>query len=116
MNKSLIIALAIIGILSFTNPSKEQYVLWATNKIIEQSNDNTIGTLVSVFAPAMIEGSTLVTNDIFFSTFITKFDNKEYVTLGILNKFITLHDGIKDTHKNKAKEIPSTVSVAQPTQ
>lgn len=107
--KLLIIALAILSILSFTNPSEEQYILWAKNEIIEHNNDKTIGSLISVFAPAMIDSSTLRTNFMLFSIFTTKFYNREYVTLGILNEFIILHEGIKDIDKNRGKESPNTV-------
>jgi hypothetical protein len=91
-------------LLGFTNPNKQQYVVWAKDRIIEESKDNMVGTLVSVFAPSLIDGSTSDTNIMIFSVFTTDFDNKEFVVLGIMNRFIPLHEEIKDKYKNYMKE------------
>lgn len=104
INKKFLVALICISILlGVTNPSKELYVIWAKNKLIEGSKDNTVGALVSLFAPPLIDGATTTANFGVVTIFSTEFGNQKYVTLGIVNNFIVLHhEQFKDIKDNKA--------------
>lgn len=93
MNKKyliIFIIVIIIIILGTTNPSKEEFISWATNEIVEKTNDDTAKSLVPLLAPAMIDTSTEVINSGTFTIFLTEFGDKKYITLGIANHFILL--------------------------
>ena len=90
MGKYLFIFIVIIIILGFTNPSKDDFISWATSYIIEKTDDETVKYLSPLYVPAMIDTSTEVINSGTFTIFLTEFGDKKYITLGIAQHFILL--------------------------
>ena len=74
-----------------TNPNKAEYVSWAKDRIIEESEQNLlIGLSVSKWGHTVIEGTTRSTNYLLFSIYRTKILSAEFVTLGAFRSFVPL--------------------------
>ena len=104
LKKVLIALICLLFILSATNPSHDQYLLWAKSKIqtdLQQNEDleknqNAVAILSSV-ASTLIERGTTETNAGIFTLFFTAVGPHNYKVLGIGNQFIILN------HHNNSK-------------
>lgn len=82
------IMLCFVSAAAFTNPSKQQYVGWAKQEIINSSGGGLVGILASMTAPTIVDGNTTTSNYFVFSTYTTKIMGEEFIALGAFNNFI----------------------------
>jgi len=97
--KKLILAIAIVIImLANTVPSKQDYVSWMNNKIIQQtaSTDN---KLMSFIGGTLINSLTTEENLYFCSVFRTYINDTTITTLGVFNKFVVVGKENERTEK-----------------
>ena len=78
-----------------TNPSKTQYTNWVKEEYLTSTSMNSMG-LAEVFAhfisPNLIKEYTSSKNYVLFTIYDTKFNDKSFKILGILNHFIPISD------------------------
>ncbi len=82
MRKLILILFALV--LLATNPSKENYINHVKSDIGIESG------LVSFFADPLIDKTTTETNLYLGTVYRTRFGERDVVTLGILNRFVSL--------------------------
>lgn len=82
-----------------TNPTKQQYISWVKDELINTSNgQGVVGVLTSMIAPTILDGTTQTENYYLFSLYKTKIADNEMVTLGVFDKFIEI--GKKENHQS----------------
>lgn len=81
----------ILVIAAVTNPSKENFVIWAKGQLKSQSNNGLVNMGIEVFGDGVINSVTNTQNYVFFSVYDSKISNSNEVkVLGIFNNFIPL--------------------------
>lgn len=87
----LAVLMVLIAAAFATNPNKEEYVSWAKDRIIEESEQNLlIGLGVSKWGHTVIEGTTRSSNYLVFLICRTKTLSAESVTLGAFRSFMPM--------------------------
>lgn len=89
---SLIIVIAIILLMAFTNPTKAEYVDWASNKLNEAvGEDNTLASIgIELFGNSVISSTTNKKSLLIGSLFTTTYEEQEVKVIGIFGNFIPI--------------------------
>lgn len=108
LRKLFIAVVCLLFILAATNPSRDQYVLWAKSKLSEEvkqreelQKNEMVNTLLTTIAVPAIDKATTQENMGLFTIFTTKFGNQQYKTLGLTNRFILLNSDPAKSAKNE---------------
>jgi hypothetical protein len=72
-----IILIAFAAIAAFTNPTRPQYINWAKEQIINESNGGLAGVFTAWLAPTIIDGTTQANNYFLFTVYKTKVGDAE---------------------------------------
>jgi len=83
-----VLVAVLLTLAAVSNPTKSQYVDWATNKMIEKTGTGLLGYITLMVAPSLIDRTTQADNFIFFSLYQTKIADSEVVVLGAFDKFV----------------------------
>jgi len=83
--RKLILVLALIA-LAYTNPPKSNYIEYTKHRI----TGHTTSGLISFFADPLIDRTTTGHNLLFATVYMTRFGEREVVTLGVGGRFIPL--------------------------
>ena len=94
MKKLLAVIIILIFVLILTNPSQADYNSWMNDKLADQLNYDSQGTLgkaISKISDLLVEPVTERQNYVLFSVYETRIANTQVTkTLGILKFFIDL--------------------------
>ncbi len=94
MKKLLAVIIILIFVLILTNPSQADYNSWINDKLADQLNYDSQGTLgkaISKISDLLVEPVTERQNYVLFSVYETRIANTQVTkTLGILKFFIDL--------------------------
>lgn len=91
----LIILLFLTIILAVTNPTKQDYIDWAKQAVVNNSNSNFEKAFVDLIGGSILNDVTITKNFVIFSLFETNIDEtQKYITVGILKNFISLNDDL----------------------
>jgi hypothetical protein len=89
--RTIIIVLLLSILMSVTNPTKEEYVAWAQEQAMEQSEGIIEKGLISWFGEGHVKNSTIVNNYVVFTLFKTEINEKNTLTtIGIFRNFIPI--------------------------
>jgi hypothetical protein len=95
---AIIIALvALVGLMVYTNPSKDdlsnyvsQYVIKESQKKMKDPQGQVLGTILGGIVGGVMSSQTLRTDYILFSTYEVQFGKERFKALGIFRNFILL--------------------------
>ncbi len=95
---AIIIALvALVGLMVYTNPSKNdlsdyvrQYVIKESQKKMKDPKDQVLSTMLGGMVGGVVSSQTIRTDYILFSTYELQFGKERLRALGILRNFILL--------------------------
>jgi hypothetical protein len=90
---SIILLIALLGLLAYTNPSLESYETFIRQQIIEESKtdlERALGLFFGGYASRFVASQTVRKDYVFLSTYDTGIGDEHLRTLGILNNFIIL--------------------------
>ncbi|WP_434579173.1 hypothetical protein [Thermoanaerobacterium thermosaccharolyticum] len=91
----LIILLLLTIILAVTNPTKQDYIDWAKQTVVNNSNSNFEKAFVDLIGGSILNDVTTTKNFVIFSLFETNIDGtQKYITVGILKNFILLNNDL----------------------
>lgn len=89
----LIILILLAIILIITNPTKQDYVDWAKQQVVNNSNTGFEKAIVYLIGDNILNDVTTTKNFVIFSLFETNIDETHnYITIGILKNFISLNN------------------------
>lgn len=88
-----LVSIGMAVLLALTNPSKEDYASWATQRIKEANGDSILSNLFFAATGNMLLSNTTTRKSfVLFSIFETNAFNKKISSIGILSSFIPLAD------------------------
>jgi hypothetical protein len=88
-----ILAIALLGLLAYKNPTSKSCESFVRQRIIQDSKtdlEKALGVFFGGFASRFVASQTVRSDYIFLSTYDTEFGGEHLRTLGILNNFIIL--------------------------
>lgn len=86
-----IIIIAIVLIVSAqTNPSKNQFVVWAKEKLMKESKNQYLDFGIELLGDKLISSVTTTNNYVFFSLYEVKVLDQEIKVIGVFNQFIPI--------------------------
>jgi len=92
---SLLLLILISAVLISTNPTKEQYVEWATGQLsstVQKEQDSLerliLGWGIKTFAPGVIRENTSERDYYLFSLYTTRVGDQSFTAIGLLNHFM----------------------------
>jgi hypothetical protein len=89
--RTIIVVLLLSILMAVTNPTKEEYVAWAQEQAMKQSEGIVEKGLISWFGEAHVRNSTTANNYVVFTLFHTEIDEKNTLTsIGIFKNFIPI--------------------------
>lgn len=88
-NPGILLIIIIIAMI-VTNPTKDDFFEWVSNKALEESESSIGGVLTNIFVTPLLKSATVRKDYVLFSTYIIEFDENKTVFLGILKNFIEL--------------------------
>jgi hypothetical protein len=89
--KTIIAAILIIILMAMTNPTKEEYVAWAQEQAMEQSEGFIQKESTSLFGESHVRDSTSDNDYVVLTIFKTKIDKENTVTtIGIFKNFLPI--------------------------
>jgi hypothetical protein len=94
----VVILLAVLGALIFSNPKLEHYDQFLSQRITEASKSSAepmvgvLGSLLGGFAASLVANQTVRKDYVLFSTYDTAFGNDHMRAIGILNNFFITED------------------------
>ena len=89
----VLILIALLGLLAYTNPKLDNYDQFIGQRITEETrkqNDpmaGALGSLLGSFAANLMTKQTVRKDYVFFSTYDTAFGNEHIRAMGVLNNF-----------------------------
>jgi len=89
INVLAVLALLVMGMAVYTNPTREQYIMWLKSRSGE-SGPGVLGVMTSAVQPVVIDGTTLSRNYLFFSVYQTRLIGGEVTALGAFGGFLEL--------------------------
>lgn len=100
---STIVALSIVGLLAFTNPSLdsyEQHIHQVINQEANKRDDLTqaLGTLFGGLASSLVASSTVRNNYILFSTYDSNLGGRHLKFVGVLGNFFQISQSHSNDH------------------
>ncbi|MBC6972775.1 hypothetical protein H9I32_10345 [Bacillus sp. Xin] len=94
--KKKVALIVLLIIAAITNPSKESFVSWITEKLKEQTN-GFAGFGIDLIGNKLISSATTTSNYVFFSVFDTYLSKTENIkVLGVFGNFIPLSSGASE--------------------
>jgi len=90
---SLILAVALIYVLSVTNPGRSEYIDWVNHKTMDQSSNLLKRGILSIAGKSIFDAGTTKKDYMVFSVYKTDFTEVgmgKTTTIGILHQFIPL--------------------------
>ncbi|EIC29812.1 DUF4359 domain-containing protein [Methylomicrobium album] len=97
---SALVLIAVLGLLTYTNPKMDEYDRFISQRIIERTRkaqdplEGMIGSVLGGFAAKMLGRQTLRKDYLFFSTYDTALGEKHIRSVGILNRFFLIEDPV----------------------
>ncbi|MEH6939555.1 hypothetical protein V7056_17160 [Bacillus sp. JJ664] len=86
-----IIILAIVLFISAkTNPTKHQFVVWAKDKLVEESNNKYLKFGIELVGDHLISSVTTKHDYVFFSLYEVKVLDQEIKVIGVFDRFIPI--------------------------
>ncbi len=88
-----LILVAVLGLLSYTNPKLDSYDQFISQRITEETRKaedplaGALGSLLGGFAANLMTKQTVRKDYVFFSTYDTAFGNEHMRAVGIMNNF-----------------------------
>jgi len=89
----VLILVALLGLLAYTNPKLENYDQFISQRITEETRKEkdpmagALGSLLGGFAANLMTKQTVRKDYVFFSTYDTAFGNEHMRAIGVLNNF-----------------------------
>ncbi|MED1206044.1 DUF4359 domain-containing protein [Heyndrickxia acidicola] len=90
--KKVLLAGVVLLVMLLTNPSKDEYVQWLTDKAKEKSNNSLVNAGIQLLGPHIFSAVTKEDNWLFISYYDTKIQNHEIKALGLFKHFIPLSE------------------------
>ncbi len=93
--KNIIIVLllaVILVIAAMTNPKKDDYSNWVKEQLVQNTDGQLGKALTTLFAPTIVNESTVAQNYVFFSVFRTDVDKYHITTIGLFNNYIPIEN------------------------
>jgi len=91
-----LVAVALLGLLAYTNPTLDSYQEYVHQSILRETNhqenplEQVLGSLLGGIASGMIAKQTLRTDYVFLSTYDTQFNQEHLRAIGVLKNFYIL--------------------------
>jgi len=100
---SVIVMVAIVGLLAFTNPTLDSYEHHIHQVITQEANKRddltqTLGTLFGGVASSLIANSTVRNNYVLFSTYDSNLGSRHLKFVGILGNFFQISQSHNNDH------------------
>ncbi|WP_248737514.1 DUF4359 domain-containing protein [Neobacillus rhizosphaerae] len=90
---SIILLLAVIFVLSATNPDRSEYIEWINHKTMDQSSNLLQKGILSLAGKSIFDAGTTKKDYFLFSIYKTDFSDVgrgKVTTIGVFNQFIPL--------------------------
>ncbi|MDA8228021.1 MAG: DUF4359 domain-containing protein [Desulfitobacterium hafniense] len=108
----IVLFLFTLLIMTIANPSKEEYINYLKESVVQKSNDNAlVAGLAATIGEPLIDSTTTVSNYIFFSVYTTRIENSELTTAGLLRNFIFLNNKLENNNESGANILKESNSI-----
>lgn len=103
MKKYIVIIILAIALFvsAMTNPSKAQFVVWAKDQLVEQSNNKYLKFGIELVGDQLISSVTTKHDYVFFSLYEVNVLDQEIKVIGLFNQFIPISK--KEVHLMSGK-------------